>query len=162
MSSSLEVSTPDQAFITICGACGERVALPKDQLAQAKQQLSVTCTCGHVTNMARGRRRFKRKVVELSGKIFDRSTHECLARVTVVDVSLTGVGLIAEDIDIDVGRTFILAFRLDDEFQTMIQEIIVVRNLRPPNRAGAEFTSSKSNSYNFHLDFYITPWAELL
>ena len=151
---------------TTCGAycphCEQKLALRIADL-QACNHAIITCRCGDKIRLARERRRFDRKLVQLSGELLDQKTHKRLTTVSILNLSLGGVGFVANQADphkIEVDKRFTICFRLDDECQTRIQEDIVVRNVRGPQYIGAEFLCA--GGHNLDLDFYLTPYVILL
>jgi len=144
---------------TFCPHCDQKLALQIAHL-QACNAATVTCRCGQKVRLTRERRCFERKLVKLSGVLLDPKTHEQLTTVSIMNVSLGGVGFVANEHDIEVDKRYTICFRLDDECNTKIEEDIVVRNVRKPYYIGAEFLHS--DGYNFDLDFYLSPYVVLL
>jgi hypothetical protein len=107
--------------------------------------------------LVRERRRFERKAVQMSGALLDQQTQVNLATVTILDLSLGGVGFVSPQRAIKMEERFTLIFRLDDDCRTTIREDIVVRSVTDSQHVGAEFLYQEH--YNFDLDFYLAPYA---
>jgi len=148
-------NSPTTCVVT-CKQCGQRTTLGLAQL-QDCYTLPVTCACGHVTRLVRERRRFERKAVKLAGELVDIRTQVPLAKVNLLDLSLGGVRFVSHQRDVKMEDRFTLIFRLDDACQTTIREDIVVRNVTDSQHVGAEFLCKET--YNFELDFYLTPYT---
>lgn len=144
---------------TFCPHCEQKLALRIVDL-KACNSATVTCPCGHKIQLTRERRRFDRKLVQLSGDLLDQKTHKRLTTVNILNLSLGGVCFVADQYDIHVDKRFTISFLLDDECHTRIQEDIVARNVRGPQYIGAEFLYT--DGYNFDLDFYLSPYVILL
>jgi hypothetical protein len=142
-----------------CPHCEQKLALRIADL-QACNNATVTCRCGHKIQLTRERRRFDRKLVQLSGDLLDHKTHKRLTTVSILNISLGGVCFVADQYDIQVDQRFTICFVLDDECRTRIQDDIVVRNVRGPQYVGAEFLHT--DGYNFDLDFYLSPYVILI
>jgi hypothetical protein len=135
-----------------CPHCANSRAVPNVKLREFGRPLKVKCTCGQVFALSLNHRKFRRKAVHLNGHLLSQSSHSTLAQVTIVNISLNGVGFKAPGMTLDIGQAFTLTFYLDDEAKTPVTEDIVIRNLRS-EVIGAEFVNQ--DTYNFDLDFYM-------
>lgn len=135
-----------------CPYCAHSKAVPNIKLRQFDRPLRVKCTCGQVFALSLNHRRFTRKAVNLTGHLSSPSSRSTQAQITIVDLSLSGVGFKAPGVTLEEGQTFILTFYLDNEAKTAVTEDIVVRHIRG-DLIGAEFVNQ--DTYNFDLDFYM-------
>jgi hypothetical protein len=92
--------------------------------------------------------------VHFLGQLVRLHPQEVLGDVQIISLSLGGISFIlAKDISINTGDVFDIQFVLDDDYQSMIHEEIIVRRTNDLC-VGAEF--SHHDTYNYELDFYIS------
>ena len=141
----------DTTTIT-CPHCARSKSVPNAKLREFDRPLKVKCSCGQVFALSPNHRRFIRVAVDLDGQLSTHDSPSILAKVKVVDLSLSGVGFKAPGAAFEVGQTLALTFYLDDAAKTPITEDVVIQNMRG-DVVGAEFVNQ--DTYNFDLDFYL-------
>ena len=99
-------------------------------------------------------RKYPRIPVHFLGKLVRLHSQEVLGNVQVTSLSLGGISFIlTKDIPINVDDVFDIQFVLDDDYQSMIHEEIIIRRTNG-HLVGAEF--SHHETYKYELDFYIS------
>lgn len=141
----------DTTTIT-CPHCAHSKSIPNAKLREFNRPLRVKCACGQVFALSPNHRRFTRLPVKLSGQLATQTSNPTLLQITIVNLSLSGVGFKAPGMAFQVGQTFSLTFQLDDAANTAIAEDVVIRSTRH-DVIGAEFVNQ--DTYNFDLDFYM-------
>jgi PilZ domain len=119
-----------------------------------KKSLKVKCsTCNKTFHVKFDLRKYHRINVNFPGKIFHLQSEKDIDDVTIISLSLGGVGLIINnDLGIKAGDIYEIKFQLDDEYSSAICEEIIIRRV-DGRFVGAEFYYS--DKYNYELDFYI-------
>ncbi|MDH3599605.1 MAG: PilZ domain-containing protein [Candidatus Tectomicrobia bacterium] len=92
--------------------------------------------------------------VQLDAQVFDVDSGQKLDDVTLVTISVGGVGFVSHLDDIKVGDEFRVRFYLDNDSQALVDEEVRVRNIIK-GVIGTEF--AQQDYYNFDLDFYLMP-----
>jgi hypothetical protein len=146
----------EATYEVVCQSCGRKKSLRHEQLRHLRHAVKVKCGCGVIFNVVFERRRFYRKKVQLDAQLFDVDSGKKLDDVTLVTISVGGVGFVSHLNDITVGDKFRVRFSLDNDAQTLVDEEIRVRNILK-EVIGAEFV--QQDYYNFDLDFYLMPIA---
>jgi hypothetical protein len=159
MVDALVIRSSTNRFAVACLHCAKAVAVPITPLRQQHAPVNLVCEdCGHTFQMTRDERRFPRKPFNLAGMLLAVSTHKPLGRLTITDLSLSGLrGSVTHATPLQVGARYRVVFRLNDALQSEIQEDIVVQQLYDAQTFGAEF--HPSDRYNFELDFHLHPWT---
>ncbi len=147
-------TSPDTCAVA-CPSCKRRNNIRLEELRKC-YTFNTVCSCGRSLQLVTERRGFERKQVELPGTLLDIMTLEVLTDVMIVDLSLGGLSFISHHHTIEKDEPFTICFCLDDECQSEIREEITVKSLKEQNQIGAEFLYN--DTYNFDLDFYLTPW----
>lgn len=148
------IEVKSNTLLLNCVRCRQRQSYDLVQF-KASGATHITCHCGQRYQLGRRElRQFLRKRTKFPGLLCDANTQQALGKVSIIDLSVGGVGFNCSEKSIQVGDHYIIDFHLDDEATTHIQEPIVVRNVRE-SRVGAEFLNP--DGYNFELDFYLTP-----
>ena len=99
-------------------------------------------------------RRYPRIPVHFPGKLVQLHPQEVLGNVQIISLSIGGMSFIlTEDISISIGDVFGVQFVLDDDYQSMIHEEIIIRRTNG-HLIGAEF--SHHDTYKYELDFYLS------
>ena len=144
----------EATYEVACQSCGRKKTLRHEQLRHLRNTVKVKCGCGVIFDLIFERRRFYRKKVQLDAQLFDVDSGQKADDVTLVTISVGGVGFISHLEDIQVGDTFRVKFYLDDESHALVDEEVIVRNIIK-EVIGAEFV--QHDYYNFDLDFYLMP-----
>ncbi|ETW94728.1 PilZ domain-containing protein [Candidatus Entotheonella palauensis] len=135
-----------------CPHCGRKKTIPNEQLCKSDRPLRVKCSCQNVFALVTNRRRFQRRDVNFTGDMMQCTSHKRLAVIDITSLSVEGIGFRAQDIELQVGDTFTVAFNLDDDSETTIVDEIVVCNINQ-GTVGAKFMAR--NGYNPEIDFYL-------
>ena len=120
-----------------------------------EKSLKVKCsTCNKTFYVKFDLRRYYRINTNFPGKIFYFQSEREIDDITVISLSLGGVGFIINgNLDIKSNNTYRIKFQLDDEYGSVICEEITIKRV-DGHFVGAEFYHS--DRYNHALDFYIT------
>jgi len=146
----------EATYEVVCQSCGRKKSLRHEQLRHLRNALKVKCGCGVIFDLVFERRRFYRKKVQLEAQLFNVASGKKLDDVTLVTISVGGVGLVSHLDSITVGDKFRIRFSLDNEARTLVDEEVMVRNIIK-GVIGTEFV--QQDYYNFDLDFYLMPIA---
>ena len=144
----------EATYEVACQSCGRKKTLRHEQLRHLRNPVRVKCGCGVIFDLIFERRRFYRKKVQLDAQIFDVTSGKKVDDVTLVTISVGGVGFVSHLDDIKPGDKFRVKFYLDDDSQALVEEEVMVRNIIK-GVIGAEFL--QHDYYNFDLDFYLMP-----
>jgi len=145
--------------IVTCVHCGVKRALNMSNYSDhhlGEKSLKVKCsTCQKTFQIRFDFRRYHRINVTLPGKICALDTGEEVSEVTVISLSVGGVGflLLNDQHQTSLGAHYTISFQLDDDQHATVCEEIVVRRCYD-RFVGAEFYPV--DQYNYELDFYIT------
>jgi len=146
----------EATYEVVCQSCGRKKSLRHEQLRHLRNALKVKCGCGVIFDLVFERRRFYRKKVQLEAQLFNLDSGKKLDDVTLVTISVGGVGFVSHLDSITVGDKFRIRFSLDNEARTLVDEEVMVRNIIK-GVIGTEFL--QQDYYNFDLDFYLMPIA---
>jgi hypothetical protein len=92
--------------------------------------------------------------VHFPGKLVQLYSQEVLGNVQIISLSLGGISfLLTKDIPVNIGDVFAIQFVLNDDYQSMIHEEIIIRRTKDLC-IGAEF--SHHDTYKYELDFYLS------
>src|SRR5262249_17936788 len=98
-------------------------------------------------------RRYHRININIPGNIFHTCTGKEIDDITITSLSVGGVGfVINNDLEAKSGDIYEIKFQLDDEYNSVICEEIVIKRV-DSRFVGAEFYPS--DRYSHELDFYI-------
>ena len=116
--------------------------------------LKVKCAaCATVVHVRFDFRRHHRVAVRLPGTLLQCGTKHVLASLTVMSLSVSGVGFtLSTPLPIRSGEHYDIIFFLDDANHTLIFETIVIRRVED-REMGAEFYLE--DLYHSALDFYL-------
>ena len=96
MGTSSVVRTGPDSYVITC-PCGQNTALSRAQMHDAQHTtLHVPCGCGCTLQVICERRRFTRKPVQLYGALLHAVTLAPLTTLTVIDISLGGIGFLSK------------------------------------------------------------------
>lgn len=145
-----------QGVIT-CIHCGVKRAINMSHYTDnylGGKSLKAKCSaCGRIFLVHFEFRRYHRINVNLPGRILQLSTRKKLDNVTVVSLSVNGIGFITDNnIMLNPEESYEIIFYLDDGNNSMICEEILIRRING-RFVGAEF--HHNDKYNYELDFYI-------
>ena len=88
------------------------------------------------------RRKKARKPVDLPGTCMIRlpSGSKLYGMITIQDISLSGLGIkLPENPEVEIGSVMNVIFNLDNDSRAIVQQSVVVRNIRGGRVIGAEF-----------------------
>lgn len=142
-----------------CPACHVQRAInmtrydPKDLCVKA---LRVKCSkCYKLFHVRFDLRCYDRIPIHCAGVLHDAQTGVLLTHLTVVSLSVGGVGLeLDTPVTLRIGTHYDITFQLDDPEASLVQETITVTRVHG-HSVGAAFYPP--DQYNHALDFYIFP-----
>jgi hypothetical protein len=117
----------EATYEVVCQSCGRKKSLRHEQLRHLRNAVKVKCGCGVIFDLVFERRRFYRKKVQLDAQLFDVDSGKKLDDVTLVTISVGGVGFVSHLDDLTVDDKFRVRFFLDNESQTLVDEEVMVR-----------------------------------
>ena len=147
-------SGSEATYEVACQSCGRKKMLRHEQLRHLRNQVRVKCGCGVIFDLVFERRRFYRKKVQLDAQLFDVDSGQKVDDVTLVTISVGGIGFVSLLNDLKPGDKFRVKFCLDSDSEILVDEEIAVCSIIK-GVVGAEFT--RHDYYNFDLDFYLMP-----
>jgi len=120
-----------------------------------EKSLKVKCDiCNKAFHVKLDLRKYYRINVNLPGKILDSQSEKHIDDVTIVSLSLGGVGfVINNNLTIKNEDVYRIKFQLDDEYNSVVYEEIIIKRVED-RFVGAAFYHS--DRYNHELDFYIS------
>jgi hypothetical protein len=120
-----------------------------------EKSLKVKCSmCNKTFYIKFDLRKYHRININFPGKIFYFHSKKEIDDITIVSLSLGGVGfIINESLNIKISNVYRIKFQLDGEYGSVICEEIIIKRV-DGCFVGAEFYYS--DRYNHELDFYIT------
>jgi PilZ domain len=145
-----------------CEACHRSKTLPAATVKDLPQPLTVRCPCGALFGVTVISRSCYRKHTQLPGTYTQRDaqTGQVHARgqMIVEDLSRTGLGFRPRGPHaVRVHDVLLVAFRLDDPQQSLIQKAVRVRRIAD-GRIGGEFLDHDTyTETNRLLGFYLRP-----
>ena len=118
------------------------------------KSLKVKCsTCNKIFHIKFDLRKYCRLGVSFPGKIFYFQSEKNMDDITIISLSLGGIGfIINDDLSIKNNDRYRIKFQLDDEYSSVVCEEIIIKRV-DGCFVGAEFYHSEK--YNHELDFYI-------
>lgn len=141
-----------------CRQCGKSKTIDLTRFHDVRKEVKVKCPCGSTFDVFIENRRDPRKRVKLAAQLFQCQTGHPIAEVTIVSLSLSGVGFTPSLTGhIQPGDCFRISFVLNDASQAQIEKDIIIRNVNADN-TGAEFAEQ---DYHHDLDFYLMPFLEI-
>jgi hypothetical protein len=138
-----------------CPQCEVIKHLPGAEFRGRQHTLKVRCTCDYAWNILLDFRRHYRKKTELSGAYVLDPPASGGGRLTVLNISRSGVGFSVKGIhEIKTGQKARLQFTLDNRKQTHIDKHVVIKAVRG-SYIGCEFTEDRA--FEKDLGFYLQP-----
>lgn len=138
----------------ICPSCDKTRAVNISNQRVPLRPIKVKCTCGDSFSILLEYRKYHRKRVNIPGRLLDTISHAEVGEIWVTSLSVTGIGFeVTTPHEFGVNDVFEIQFTLDDDYDAVISEEIVLKRI-DGNYVGAIF--SDQNKYNYNLDFYIT------
>ena len=157
--------TPDNKVALHCPHCNLVKQVSVAKFKGDKHTLKVRCSCNNLLNVELDFRQKYRKKTNLNGdytvltygnqrkKMIDKPLfHKCL----VVNISLTGLGLIVAGHGLKIGDGLRVRFTLDDKKKSEIDRIVLIRVIEH-NYIGCEFNDDAYYQYDKTLGFYLMP-----
>lgn len=142
------------AIIT-CPACEARKTVKVDTFKGAKHILKVKCQCQKIFSVDLEFRKLYRKPAKLQGNYALLPDRKFQRHMTVVNISMGGVGLlISGDHRLQIGQQIQVTFKLDDKQYSLIDRPAIVRLINN-NYVSCEL--SDNNSLDKALGFYMMP-----
>jgi hypothetical protein len=151
----------DQTATFVCPQCQKpRIVDVSKYIALEKEiKLKVTCSCGHQYQACLEKRKKFRKQTNLEG-IYrytfttpDHKTSEGLGKMTVLNVSLTGLRVkLNSPPRFAMGDKLTVEFKLNDAKQSVVRKEVVVQNIHELY-VGFEFVFN--DPYDSALGFYV-------
>ncbi len=147
----------DNTATFVCSKCGSSKKKDVSQLKNMHKALRVKykCVCGHAFSALLERRKFFRKVVNLTGG-FVYGENKSTTPMTVINISRTGLNIKLKDMQgVSNGDTLFVEFHLDDKDKTLIREKVKVVSIID-GLLNVEFISVESGSlYDTAIRFYM-------
>ncbi len=138
-----------------CPSCGKIKNLQADQFRGRQHTLKVRCACGYAWSLLLDFRRHYRKETELSGTYALETPAIGGGRLTVMNISRSGVGFNAIGMHaIKIGHKAHLQFTLDDKKQTIIKKRVIIKAVQG-SYIGCEFIEDRA--FEKDLGFYLQP-----
>ena len=148
------VDTQGNATIK-CPQCGIIKHLPVTQYRGRQHALKVRCNCNYAWNLLLDFRRHYRKKTELSGTYTLDAPTNGGGRLTVVNISRSGVGFEVTGLHaIMIGQKARLQFTLDNKKKTHIDKHVVIISVKN-GYVGCEFLDDRV--FEKDLGFYLQP-----
>jgi hypothetical protein len=138
----------------VCPSCRKTKIINVANHRLSQKPIRVKCQCGYSFSITLEYRRYLRKQVNIPGKLFRRQSSTPLEDVVVTSLSVVGVGFeVKSALGIQIEDVYEIVFTLDDDFDSMVREEIVVKRI-VDNYIGAEFADQ--DKYHHDLDFYLS------
>ena len=146
---------PDDRVSIVCPNCGFSKLIPISELPTNHSMVKIGCNCNHSFTVQVETRKSFRKETALEGVFKLGGTPKVNLMVTVVNLSIGGVGLEVHKIHgLTVGDKGIIKFSLDDRKKTVMERQIVVRSISD-NQIRCEF--KEDSAFEKELGFYLWP-----
>lgn len=140
-----------------CPQCNLEKSIEVEKIKDVSHwKVNATCRrCAHKFRVSFNFRKYYRKETSLRGLVFSSfETHDPIAEVRVIDVSLTGVGLESGGWIPRVGDVVVIRFLLDDDDNSEVEKRISIQSIRG-NKIGGTFVDTKG--FDRTLGKYILP-----
>jgi hypothetical protein len=145
----------DGIAVIKCKVCSKIKHLQAETFRGKQHVLKVRCSCGHAWSLLLDFRRHYRKDTELEGTYALEPPANGGGRLTVMNISRSGVGFTVIGIHaIKIGQKARLQFALDDKKNTLINKRVTVRVVQG-NYIGCEFVEDRA--FEKDLGFYLRP-----
>jgi PilZ domain len=145
----------DGIAVIKCPSCSKIKNLQADKFRGKQHTLKVRCSCGHAWSLLLDFRRHYRKETELTGTYVLESPAIGGGRLTVMNISRSGVGFTVTGLHtIKIGQKARLQFTLDNKKRTPIDKRVTVRAVLG-NYVGCEFLEERA--FEKDLGFYLQP-----
>jgi len=146
---------PDNTAVLTCSHCGRQKVILADSFKGYKHKLKVKCSCNEVFTVNLEFRNRVRKKTHLRGTYVNHTQNDATGDLIIQDVSVTGLSFTCLDLkNFKEGDELSITFNLDDELQTEIVKIVVVKNIRQRS-IGCQFETSE-DIFGSPLGHYIT------
>ncbi|OHE19185.1 MAG: hypothetical protein A2X95_05000 [Syntrophobacterales bacterium GWF2_56_9] len=137
----------------LCPFCGEGSKRPLEQFPYIHKPVTISCSCGNTYDVQIDARKTFRKKTSLEGLYAKLVSPGDFERMTVVNLTLGGCGLLASNEPaLNQGDWIKLVFKLDDAKRTEIKRNAVVRRVTG-NYIGCQFTVA--TAYDPDIGFYL-------
>jgi hypothetical protein len=153
------VNPDDNTAILECPHCGTARTRSVGKYKGGKRKVRVRCTCQSAFHVSFEFRRAHRKETNVQGYYARLPEGGDWRKMLVTDISLTGIGLLAYNVDsFNAGDELRLRFNLDDKKRSRIEKEAVVRWVKDTNM-GCEFITSVSydETSDRALNFFLMP-----
>jgi hypothetical protein len=142
------------ATLLICPKCNFSKEIRDEQTKDGSKRVRVRCRCGHTFYVRFEFRKYYRKKTALVGYYATRPDYDNWVEITVMNISMGGIGFHASDRPrVKTGDEIEVKFRLDDANQSEIQNRAVVKVVLD-RYIGCEF-QALLNGYKKRLGFYL-------
>ena len=137
----------------LCPFCGEGSKKPLEQFPSIHKPVTISCSCGNTYDVQIDARKTFRKKTSLEGLYAKLVSTGDFERMTVVNLTLGGCGLlVSNEPALNQGDWINLVFRLDDAKRTEIKRNAVVRRVIG-NYIGCQFKAVAA--YDPDIGFYL-------
>ena len=137
----------------LCPFCGVGGKRPLEQFMQIHKPVTISCSCGNTYDVQIDARKTYRKETSLKGLYAKLASPGDFETMTVVNLTLSGCGLLASNEPaLKEGDLIKLAFKLDDAKCTEIKRKAVVRRVIG-NYIGCQFKATAA--YDPDIGFYL-------
>jgi hypothetical protein len=129
--------TDGNKAVFVCAACNRQhiVDVSKFLAGPRQHRLKITCKCGHSWTSVLEKRRHFRKGVNFPGKYTYRKAGKPVleGQMSVVNLSRRGLKIeLPESEKLSVGDWIEVEFRLDNPPRTVIQRMVIIKNIHGP------------------------------
>ena len=143
---------PDNIVVLTCPHCGHQREV---HVSLFKGKRTVRIKCCKSFKVLVDSRKIARKQTRLMGTYKHQSHKNGKSKIIIHDLSLHGISFSCLDFPYNLGDELTVEFTLEDEYQTLIKQDAIVRNVRG-NVAGCEFIKNEmSTVYDAPLGYYV-------
>ncbi len=149
----------DNKVMLICPRCRFSKAINAEKYRNKKRTIKIACQCGHRFATQLDFRQHYRKQVDLKGEYTLIAPAKGSNSLDVRNISRTGLGFTVDrttlqKLNLEVGQKVRIHFALDDNKQTPIHKIAIVRSVTS-NLIGCEYADQIE--MDKALGFYLIP-----
>lgn len=142
----------NEGYIT-CPHCRLYVVVQVSKAKRSSGLLEIKCSCGMISHIVLGKRKYHRKRTKLSGMYINGESRNNSGNVVIENVSFGGIRFKTQaQHNIEVDDTIQVRFALDEDYRTVITEQVRVSHVRGCD-IGAKFVDT--NAFNKSLAIYL-------
>jgi len=137
----------------LCPFCGDGSKRPLEKFPYIHKPVTISCSCGNTYDVQIDARKTFRKETSLEGLYANLVSAGDFERMTVVNLTFSGCGLLAsKEPALNQGDWIKMVFKLDDAKRTEIKRNAVVRRVIG-NYIGCQFKATAA--YDPDIGFYL-------